>query len=359
MRTTFCSSAVSIILALAALGVGERSVETVTADTDAEAPPATPATKAVPAPLATTTTTATTTPPPAPLAPVPPSDGRDAPDPFVLDAGDRWVLFSTQVGLVNVPAAVSSDLTTWSAPVDALPVLPSWAEWGRTWAPGALHRPDGFVLWFAARHRALGLQCIGVAYSPEPTGPYRSDAPEPLVCQPEEGGSIDPSPFVDVDGTAYLTWKSDANAVGRPSTLYAQRLRPDGLAFVGERVALLRGGSGWERPLIENPQLVRFGASYVLLYSGGWWESDGYATGYATCAGPLGPCTKVTVDGPVHATHGDQAGPGGASVVAGPAGDQWVTYHAWTAGRVGYGGGGLRSVHFAPITWDGTSLAIG
>ncbi|HEU0172424.1 MAG TPA: hypothetical protein VFR26_13270, partial [Acidimicrobiales bacterium] len=39
------------------------------------------------------------TPSPQPLAPRPPADGRDAPDPFLLEDGDRWVLYSTQVGL--------------------------------------------------------------------------------------------------------------------------------------------------------------------------------------------------------------------------------------------------------------------
>ena len=92
--------------------------------------------------------------PPAALAPQPPADGRDAPDPFVLEDSDRWVLYSTQVGLLNVPVATAPDLATWSPPTDALPTLPAWAEWGHTWAPGVLARPGGFVLYFAARSKA-------------------------------------------------------------------------------------------------------------------------------------------------------------------------------------------------------------
>ena len=34
----------------------------------------------------------------------------------------------------------------------------------------------------------------------------------PLIYQLSLGGSIDPSPFVDADGAAYLVWKADANA---------------------------------------------------------------------------------------------------------------------------------------------------
>jgi hypothetical protein len=64
-------------------------------------------------------------------------------------------LFSTQVGLINVPVALSDDLRQCSPPVDALPELPAWAEWGRTWAPGLLRRDNGFVLYFAARPAPL------------------------------------------------------------------------------------------------------------------------------------------------------------------------------------------------------------
>jgi hypothetical protein len=269
------------------------------------------------------------------------------------------VLFSTQVGLHNVPVTVSADLATWYPPADAMPVLPSWAVWGHTWAPGAVALGDHYVLYFAARSAASGRQCIGAAVSDLAYGPYTPTSDEPLVCQLEQGGSIDPFPFVDADGTPYLLWKADGNAVGIASRLYSQRLRPDGLALEGEPVELVRSGSAWEQPLIENPAMVLLDGTYVLLYSGGWWESDGYATGYATCAGPAGPCAKATVDAPIHRSGGGDAGPGGAATFAGPAGDEWVVYHAWTPGRVGYDVGGARSSRFAPLGWGPTGLIMG
>ena len=316
--------------------------------------------KATPETRATTpaATSPAVPPPPEPLAPRPPADGRDAPDPFLVEDGDRWVLYSTQVGLLNVPVATTPDLVTWSAPTDALPVLPAWVEWGRTWAPGVLRRPGNFVLYFAARSRATGGQCIGAATSTSATGPFTSTSLEPLVCQPELGGSIDPHPFVDTDGTAYLLWKADGNAIGRPSTLFSQRLRSDGLALEGQATPLLHNDAAWEAPLVENPALVRVGGRYVLLYSGGWWESAGYATGYATCDSPLGPCAKVTTAHPLHTSGGGVAGPGGASVITGPAGDLWLAHHGWTHGAVGYGSGGARSLHFTSLRWDGTRLAV-
>jgi beta-xylosidase len=296
--------------------------------------------------------------PPQPLAPRPPADRRDAPDPFLLEDEDRWVLYTTQVGLANIPVATTPDLATWSTTTDALPQLPPWAEWGRTWAPGVLERPGGFVLYFAARSRTTGRQCIGSATAASATGPFTSTSPEPLVCQPDLGGSIDPHPFVDADGTAYLLWKADGNAIGHASTLFSQRLRHDGLALEGRAAPLLRNDAAWEAPLIENPALVRMDGRYVLLYSGGWWESHGYATGYATCHRPLGPCAKATTRHPLHASDSEVAGPGGACVIAGPAGDMWLAHHAWTPGVIGYRSRGARSLHFAALRWDGSRLAL-
>jgi beta-xylosidase len=294
-----------------------------------------------------------------PLAPVPPVDQRDAPDPFVLADGDRYVLYSTQVGFHNVPVAASQDLRKWSEPGDALPVLPTWAGWGRTWAPGAMPFGDGYVLYFTSYHQRSGRQCIGVAASPTADGPFTSSAAEPLVCQTHLGGSIDPYPFRQPDGTPFLLWKADGNAIGQSSTLFAQGLSADGLALVGEPAALITSGAAWEQPLIENPAMVVADQSFVLLYSGGWWESDGYAIGYATCDTPLGPCTKASVAGPLLASGGDEAGPGGACVVTGPAGDQWLAYHAWTAGAVGYTqSGGVRSLRFAALTWRGAEPVV-
>lgn len=297
-------------------------------------------------------------PEPRRLDPAPPADRRDAPDPFVLVDGDRYVLYSTQVGPHSVPVATSPDMRRWSAPTDALPQLPTWAAWGRTWAPGVARLGDRYLLYFTARHEASGRQCIGVADSDSATGPFVSTAAEPLVCQTELGGSIDPYPFLDTDGTVYLLWKADSNAIGRASTLFAQRLAADGLALAGEPVGLLTSGAAWEQPLIENPALVATDWSYVLFYSGGWYNSEGYAVGYATCDSPLGPCSRATVAAPLLATAGDEAGPGGACVVTGAAGDQWLAYHAWTSGAVGYDSGGARTLRFASLTWVDGAPAV-
>jgi len=292
-------------------------------------------------------------------APVPaPVFGGDFPDPFVLVAGGRYFAYGTQTGDVNVQVMESADLQGWRYLGDALPKLPPWAERGRTWSPAALLRPGsgGVVLYYAVRHRAAGRQCVAVATADDPAGPFAPPAgvDGPLVFQTDRGGSIDPSPFVDADGRAYLLWKSDDNAVGRPPSLWGAPLRDDGLALAGPPVELLRHDAGWERPLIEAPSLVRTGeGAYVLFYSGGWWESAGYAVGWATGPAPLGPFRKETVDGPWLASRPGMAGPGGAEVFADGAGEWRIAFHAWTPPRVGYPAGGRRSLWIEPLAFEG------
>ena len=116
------------------------------------------------------------------------------------------------------------------------------------------------------------------------------------MCQAALCGSIDPSPFVDAEGNAYLYWKSDENdrrCNGVPR-LWGQRLAADALAVTGPAVPLLAMDQAWEQPLIEAPSMLARDGTYHLFYSANWYESPSYAVGHATCMTPLGPCTKPT-----------------------------------------------------------------
>ena len=53
----------------------------------------------------------------------------------------------------------------------------------------------GFLLYFTAASRQHGCQCIGVARSRSPGGPYENVGDEPLIAAVEQGGAIDPSAF--------------------------------------------------------------------------------------------------------------------------------------------------------------------
>ena len=279
----------------------------------------------------------------------PPVEPRDFADPFVLRVGSNYYAYATQAGDTNVQVMRSTDLATWEPLPDALPRLPTWAGSGRTWAPVVLPRGERYVLYYTVREPTSDRQCISVATSDQPGGPFTDASARPLIFQLDRGGSIDPSPFVDTDGTAYLLWKSDDNALGRPSSLWCQPLTADGLTLSGAPSELLSHDRDWERPLIEAPAMVRSQGVYYLFYSANWWESPNYAVGYAIGIAPMGPFQKITTNGPWLAAGGPAAGPGGQELFT-DAGDVLrMAYHAWTPGTVGYGVGGARSLRISRV----------
>src|SRR4029079_14961573 len=99
----------------------------------------------------------------------------------------------------DVRAAKSAYLVSWHLLDDALPLQPDWAapNFGLIWTPDVTSWDGGktFTMYFTARDTASDKQCIGVATSNKPEGPFKSSAPKPLICQPDQGGSIDPSSF--------------------------------------------------------------------------------------------------------------------------------------------------------------------
>lgn len=285
---------------------------------------------------------------------------RDFPDPFVLTSGGRYFAYATQTGSINVQMMESGDLVQWTHRGDALAGLPAWARPGHTWSPAVLDRDGRYVLYYVVRQRASDRQSITVATAADPAGPFVDTSGEPLVFQAERGGSIDPSPFIDGDGTAYLLWKSDDNALGRPSSLWAAPLRSDGLALAGDPVELLRQDLPWEAPTIEAPSLVSADRRYFLFYSGGWWQSAGYGVGYARALEILGPYSKATRRRPWLGSAAGMTGPGGAEVFTDAAGELRIAYHAWASGRVGYAAGGVRSLWIRRLGFrDGQPVLTG
>ncbi len=256
----------------------------------------------------------------------------DFPDPFVLVAQNQYYAFATNAAAGNIQIIQSSDLQHWTTIGDALPQLPPWAVPARTWAPAVLALGTTDVLYYTADDAALNEQCLSVATADAPQGPYVDTSSAPLVCQ--AGGSIDPSPFVDTDGTPYLIWKSQGGG-GQPPTIWSQQLQPDGTSFApGSPTALLEPDQNWEHGYLEAPDLVSVGGRDVLLYSGSDWKTDTYAVGAADCSGPLGPCADVSSQ-PMLSSGPGIAGPGGEDVFADASGQLWIAFDAWLPGEVG------------------------
>ena len=280
----------------------------------------------------------------------------DFPDPFILPVGDEYYAFATNSAAGNIQIIESSDLSRWTTIGDALPHLAAWAKSGATWGPSVLPRDGTYVLYYSALDGATGEQCISDAVATQPQGPYVDSTTAPLVCQLTLGGSLDPSPYVAPDGTPYLTWKSQG-AAGQAATLWAQRLGPRGTKLVGATPSpLLDPTRAWQAGVVEGPDMVVTSGRYLLFYSANNWKTADYAIGVADCSGPLGPCSDPS-DAPLLGSGPSFSGPGGPSVFTDSAGHQWLAFHAWLPGRVGYPNS--RSLFMVRLTIDGTSVQTG
>jgi len=279
---------------------------------------------------------ASVAPPPTPVPWAPGTEvtgGADQSDPFLTVAEGRYLLFTsggTGPAPVNVPVATSTDFVHWTTPVDAMPTLPAWAGAGYTWAPD-LHRFGSlYALYFTAMVKGVVPQteCIGSAFSPSATGPFTAQ-PDPIICQLDQGGSIDPRVFTDADGTAWMLWKSDQNIGGSdtPTKMWSQRLSSDGAALLGSPSFLLSPDEAWQGTIVEAPDMVEVGGAYWVVYSANWYNHPEYAVGAARCSGPAGPCRDVA-PGPLLASNFQGQGPGEASVFHDPAGI-WMLYSPW------------------------------
>lgn len=258
----------------------------------------------------------------------------DFPDPHVLAVDGTYHAFGTNGPAGSVQVLTSTDLAEWRVRGSALSTLPDWAQPGFTWAPAALRTLEGYALYYTVRHRDSGRQCVSVATATAPTGPYVDRSAGPLVCQLDQGGSIDASPYQDDEGRMYLTWKSEGEVVGRTSTIWARPLAPDGTALIWFPSRLVVADRPWEGGVVEAPSMVRTPEGWILLYSGNSWRTDTYAVGHARCEGPTGPCTKPEAN-VVLSSGSEVRGPGGAEAFRTTDGELMIAYAGWEPGQVG------------------------
>jgi beta-xylosidase len=187
-----------------------------------------------------------------------------------------------------------------------------------------------------------------VATSEKPEGPFKSSATKPLICQPDQGGSIDPSSFADADGKRYVLWKNDGNCCGLDTWLYIQPVSADGLQLEAKPTQLIKEDQAWEGNLIEAPMLWKHADKYYLFYSANNYAGSDYAVGYAVADTVLGPYRKA--NGPFLKTTTDKGpvlGPGGEDIVVAPSGETWMLYHSWDP-SVSY-----RNLNIDKLTWEG------
>jgi arabinan endo-1,5-alpha-L-arabinosidase len=261
----------------------------------------------------------------------------DCPDPGVLEDGAGYVVACTSGDATDAfPIRTSPDLITWTAAGSIFPSAskPTWAT-GDFWAPEIHKVGAGYVAYFTARD-TNGQLSIGAATSASALGPF-VDTGAPLINEAAMG-VIDAHEFQAPDGTLYLVWKDDGNAIGKPTPIHARTLAADGLSLTGTDTILITNDQAWEGAVTEAPWMIANGGEFFLFYSGGSYADATYAVGVARAPSPLGPFVKASA--PIVATKGAWVGPGHCSIVSAPSGDLAIVEHGWASGHVNGPGDG-------------------
>jgi len=139
-------------------------------------------------------------------APAPALDGFTA-DPAIRVFGDTYYLYPTsdKPNWMTTDFSVwsSKDLLTWKKERMILDVSRdlAWANI-KAWAPDAIERNGTYYFYFSADHK------IGVATATSPIGPFADALGKPLLVRDATmtTNTIDPYPFINDDGQAYIYW---------------------------------------------------------------------------------------------------------------------------------------------------------
>lgn len=292
------------------------------------------------------------TPPPAPATitnPVSSPFADTFADPAVLRGKDGWwYAYATSDPLVSggefglMHMARTRDFADWEylGTVFDETTRPAWAAEGSYfWAPDARYVDGEYRLYYTVTDSAAkpgNDPGIGLATAPTPAGPW-TDIGEPVLesrALPDSGdppayqGLIDPSLFVDDDGSLYL-YVGGFN--GGP---HVTRLDETGRHAVGELTQVAVADR------YEGSYVVRRGDFYYLMLSAAGCCSavaSGYSVFVGRSASPLGPfldhegaplLASAAGGTQVLAANGNRwVGVGHHSVITDSTGQDWIVYH--------------------------------
>ncbi len=189
------------------------------------------------------------------------SDYSD-PDPIAM--GDDFYLTASSFNCMpGLPILHSCDLVNWTIAGHALERLPMVCYdqpcHGRgVWAPAFRCFDGRFWIFFGTPDEG-----IFMITAPMPTGPWSA-----LHQVRQASGWIDPCPFWDDDGQAYLVHALAASRAGLNSVLVLHRMTPDGSRLLDDGHVVIDGH--FHHPIVEGPKLYkRNGWYYIFAPAGG------------------------------------------------------------------------------------------
>ena len=272
----------------------------------------------------------------------------DYSDPDVCRVGeDYWMTASSFNCFPGLPILHSLDLVHWELVGAALTEYPG-AGWegpendfrtvvhhGKAvWAPAIRYHEGWYYIYVGDPDRG-----IFMVRTQDPAGPW-----EPPVWVVREKGFIDPCPFWDEDGKAYLSHGCAGSRAGNKSILFVAPMAPDGTRLLGPSRIVYDGHLS--QPTIEGTKFYKRDGKYYIFSPAG-----GVATGWQTVLradNPFGPYEERIV---MAWAPGTINGPHQGAWVDTPEGEDWFL-HFQDKGAYG------RILHLQPMTWraDGWPL---
>ena len=265
----------------------------------------------------------------------------DYSDPDVCRVGeDYWMTASSFNFFPGLPILHSRDLVHWELAGAALTDYPGegWESpeddfrtkvrhGNAVWAPAIRYHDGWFYIYVGDPDRG-----IFMVRTQDPEGPW-----EPPVWVVREKGFIDPCPFWDEDGKAYLSHGCAGSRAGVKSILFVAPMAPDGTRLLGPSRVVYDGHLS--QPTIEGTKFYKRGGKYYIFSPAG-----GVATGWQTVLradNPFGPFEERIV---MAWAPGTINGPHQGAWVDTPAGEDWFL-HFQDKGAYG------RIVHLQPLVW--------
>ena len=272
----------------------------------------------------------------------------DYSDPDVCRVGEEyWMTASSFNFFPGLPILHSTDLVHWELVGAALTDYPG-PGWDRpeddyrtkvqhgnaVYAPAIRYHEGWFYIFVGDPDRG-----VFMVRTQDPEGPW-----EPPVWVVREKGFIDPCPFWDEDGKAYLSHGCAGSRAGLKSVLFVAPMAPDGTRLIGPSRIVYDGHLG--QPTIEGTKFYKRDGKYYIFSPAG-----GVATGWQTVLradNPWGPFEERIV---MASADGTVNGPHQGVWVQTPEGEDWFL-HFQDKGAYG------RIVHLQPMIWkaDGWPL---
>lgn len=258
----------------------------------------------------------------------------DYSDPDVIRVGDTYYLTASSFNYTpGLPILTSKDLVNWTLVNYALPELPG-AQFSvpqhakGVWAPAIRWHDGWFYIFFGMPDEG-----IFMVRTADPLGEW--EAP---VCVLPGKGLIDPCPFWDEDGSAWVIHGYAKSRIGFKSVLGIFPMREDGMAATGDDHILFDGQK--TQPTIEGPKVYRRdGWIYIFAPAGG--VENGWQT-VLRARSIGGPWEERIV---LKQGTSEINGPHQGGWVETPDGQSWFI-HFQSRGLYG------RIVHLQPMDWQ-------